>query len=112
MELFEHSKRFPKEELYSITSQLRRCSRSVTANLTEAWRKRRNEAAFVAKVSDAEAEAAEVQHWIEHAVRCGYLDRVRGADLFRRYDRILAILVGMILNPDTWLLAPPRNRRE
>jgi len=59
MKVFERSKKFPKEEMYSLTDQVRRSSRSVAANITEAWRKRRYEAAFIAKLSDAETEAAE-----------------------------------------------------
>jgi len=70
MQLFEHSKRFPKEETYSLTDQVRRSSRSVCANLAEAWRKRRYEAAFVSKLTDSESEAAETQVWIEFAVKC------------------------------------------
>src|SRR5207247_39932 len=81
MALFELSKAFPKEETYSLTDQVRRSSRSVCANLAEAWRKRRYEAAFCAKLSDAESEAAETQVWIEFAVRCRYLDREAGAKL-------------------------------
>jgi four helix bundle protein len=75
MDLFRITRGFPKEEMYSLTDQIRRSSRSVCANLAEAWRKRRYEAAFVAKLSDAESEAAETQVWIEFAVKCGYLDR-------------------------------------
>ena len=74
MDLFELSKRFPKEETYSLTDQIRRCSRSVCANLAEAWRKRRYPAAFVCKLCDSEGEAAETQVWIEFAVKCGYLE--------------------------------------
>ncbi len=73
MQIFELSKRFPVEERYSLTDQVRRSSRSVCANLAEAWRKRRYEAAFVAKLNDSEAEAAETQTWIEFAVKCNYL---------------------------------------
>ncbi len=65
MEIFELSKAFPKEETYSLTDQIRRSSRSVCANLAEAWRKRRYEAAFISKLSDSEGEAAETQTWIE-----------------------------------------------
>lgn len=74
MHIFKISKTFPKEELYSLTDQLRRASRSVCANIAEAWRKRRYTKAFISKLSDAEAESAETQTWIEFAVRCGYLD--------------------------------------
>ena len=72
------------------------------ANLAEAWRKRRYPAAFIAKISDAVTEAAETQVWIEFAVRCGYLDREAGLELYRAYDRILATLVGMIVHSKSW----------
>src|SRR6476469_7933628 len=64
MQIFALSKKFPKEETYSLTDQIRRSSRSVSANIAEAWRKRRYQAAFVAKLSDAESEAAETQVWL------------------------------------------------
>ena len=67
MKVFEVSRGFPAEERYSLTDQLRRSSRSVAANISEAWRKRRYEAAFVAKLSDSESEAAETQTWVEVA---------------------------------------------
>src|ERR1043166_4388111 len=73
MKVFELSKAFPKEETYSLTDQIRRSSRSVAANICEAWRKRRYEAAFISKLSDAEAEAAETQTWLQFAVSCKYL---------------------------------------
>jgi len=75
MQIFEHSKSFPKEEIYSLTDQMRRSSRSVCANLAEAWRKRRYEKAFISKLSDAESEAAETQVWLEFSFQCGYLER-------------------------------------
>src|SRR5437773_4364709 len=75
MTIFELSKTFPKEEKYSLTDQVRRCSRSVCSNLAEAWRKRRYRAAFQCKLNDSEAESAECQVWIEFAVRCEYLKR-------------------------------------
>jgi four helix bundle protein len=103
MEIFAVSNSFPKHEVYSLTDQIRRSSRSVCANLAEAWRKRRYQAAFLSKLSDAEAEAAETQVWIQFAVRCGYVDRTVGGALYRAYDGILATLVGMITHPDTWM---------
>jgi four helix bundle protein len=106
MELFEVSRTFPKEETYSLTDQVRRSSRSVCANLAEAWRKRRYEAAFISKLSDAESEAAETQVWIEFAVKCGYFDRDRGLPLFQSYDHVIATLVGMINHPETWIITP------
>ncbi len=104
MELFEHSRRFPHEERYALTSQIRRSSRSVAANIAEAWRKRRYEAAFVSKASDAEAEAAETQVHIEFAVKCGYLSRSAGAAAYRKYERLLRTLVGLIHHADQWTL--------
>lgn len=82
MQIYEKSKAFPKEETFSLTDQIRRSSRSVCANLAEAWRKRRYENAFVSKLSDAESEAAETQVWIEFAVKCGYMARDEAATLY------------------------------
>ena len=104
MDLFDLSKSFPKEETYSLTDQIRRSSRSVCANLAEAWRKRRYEAAFISKLSDSESEAAETQVWIEFAVKCDYLNRDRAETLYRSYDEILRTLVGMITHPETWVI--------
>ena len=73
MELFHLTKSFPKEEVYSLTSQIRRSSRSVSANLAEAFRKRRHEKSFVSKLSDCEAEAAETQVWLDYSLECGYI---------------------------------------
>src|SRR5690349_10762188 len=103
MALFERSKAFPKEERFSLTDQVRRSSRSVCANLAEAWRKRRYQAAFISKLSDSESEAAETQVWIEFAVKCGYLDRDEAKGMYRTYDDILRTLVGMITHPETWV---------
>lgn len=108
-EIFEISKQFPKEETYSLTDQIRRSSRSVCANLAEAWRKRRYEAAFVAKISDAEGEAAETQTWIEFAVKCGYIEREKAKELFLVYDEILGMLVSMIANSSRWSLPAQRK---
>ena len=106
MRLFELSKSFPKEETYSLTDQVRRSSRSVNANLAEAWRKRRYQAAFISKLSDSEGEAAETQVWIEFAVNCGYMTADDGNELFRIYEEVLATLVGMINHPETWIISP------
>ena len=104
MEIFEVSKGFPREETYSLTDQMRRSSRSVCANLAEAWRKRRYQAAFVSKLSDSEAEAAEKQTWIRFAVNCRYLIEPKGKELHRTYDHVIGKLVNMIRNPKPWLL--------
>ena len=104
MEIFELSKKFPTEERYSLTDQIRRSSRSVSANLAEAWRKRRYKAAFIAKLSDSEAEAAEVQVWLKFAVECNYLEIEKARDLYKDYNRIIGGLVNMIHNADKWVL--------
>ena len=104
MRIFDITKAFPKEEIYSLTDQIRRSSRSVSANIAEAWRKRRYEKSFISKLSDAEAEAAETQVWIQYAVKSGYLDSETGRELFREYDGILGTLVGMINHADKWIL--------
>jgi four helix bundle protein len=104
MKIFKLSKKFPLEEKYSLTDQIRRSSRSVCANMAEAWRKRRYEAAFVAKLNDCEAEAAETQTWLKFAVKCDYLDVQTGREIYGTYNRILGILVTLINNPSPWLL--------
>jgi four helix bundle protein len=108
MKIYELSKSFPKEETYSLTDQIRRSSRSVCANLAEAWRKRRYEAAFISKLSDTEAEAAETQVWLEFAVKCKYLGRDEGLALYKTYDEVIRTLVGMINHPETWVIGQSR----
>ena len=112
MHIFEVSKQFPKEETYSLTDQIRRSSRSVCANLAEAWRKRRYEAAFVSKMNDSEGEAAETQTWLEFAVRCGYINKEKGRGLFKAYDEIIAILVTMINHPESWVMPSGRKLKK
>jgi four helix bundle protein len=104
MKIFRLSKKFPKEEQYSLTDQIRRSSRSVCSNLSEAWRKRRYEASFVAKLNDSESEAAETQTWLDFAVACEYLEQPMAQEIAQIYDRVLAMLVTMINNPDPWIL--------
>jgi len=104
MRVFELSRTFPVEERYSLTDQIRRSSRSVCANLAEAWRKRRYEAAFVSKLSDAEAEAAETQVWAEVAHRSGYWNQKTLLEIDGLYNRILAQLARISQEPQKWLL--------
>lgn len=104
MDIFHFSKQFPVEERYSLTDQIRRSSRSVCANLAEAWRKRRYKAAFVAKLNDCESEAAETQTWIEFAVNCDYIEAELARPLYETYNQVLAGLVSMINNPTPWLI--------
>lgn len=104
MAIFRHSKTFPKEERYSLTDQIRRSSRSAGANLAEAWRQRRYEAAFESKLNDSKAEAAETQTWLQFAVECEYLDRDVARSLDAEYDSVLAMLVDMIRHSNQWTL--------
>jgi len=101
-EIFLLSKGFPREELYSMTAQFRDCTRSVAANISEAWRKRRYKAAFIAKLSDVETEAAEAQAWMEMALRCGYCTVDQFEQIFQRYERLIGSIVGMIDNAKKW----------
>ncbi len=110
MQIFQMSKSFPLEERFSLTDQVRRSSRSVCANLAEAWRKRRYEASFVSKLSDAEAEAAETQVWIEFAVHCGYIEAKIGEGLLISYENIVGKIVSMINNFQPWLLPGAKRR--
>lgn len=102
MEVFTLTKSFPSEEKFSLTDQIRRSSRSVPANISEAWRKRRYAAAFVSKLNDAEGEAAETQTHLELALRCKYLDAEATAKLDGIYNEILAMLDNMAANPEQW----------
>jgi len=102
--IFELSKRFPDEEKYALTDQIRRSSRSVCANLAEAWRKRRYKASFIAKLNDCEAEAAETQVWLKFALKYQYLSPEAEENLSGTYNQILSGLVKMINKPDDWLI--------
>ena len=104
MEIFELTRTFPPDERYSLTDQIRRSSRSVCANLGEAWRKRRYGPAFVAKLSDSEAEAGETIVWIEIAERCRYLDAETAERLSLEYDHVIGQLVRMGSEPQKWTL--------
>ncbi|HEX6732807.1 MAG TPA: four helix bundle protein [Pyrinomonadaceae bacterium] len=106
MKIFELSKRFPPEERFSLTDQMRQSSRSVCSNIGEAWRKRRYPAHFVSKLSDSEGEAEETRVWIEIAERCRYLTREEADSLDQTYDGILAQLVKMINNKNDWIIRP------
>jgi four helix bundle protein len=109
MRMFEISKRFPKEETYSLTDQICRSSRSVCANIAEGWRKRRYEAAFINKLFDAEAEAAETQTWLEFAFECEYVPAEVMKELKKTYDYVIGKLVKMIINPAPWILPRREN---
>ena len=102
MEIFELTTLFPKEERYSLTDQIRRSSRSVAANIAEAFRKRRYPKAFISKLSDSEGEAAETQVWIDFALKCKYIDNEMYEKFFDKYDHIISMLVNMIKQPKKW----------
>ena len=102
MRIFEITKRFPPEERYSMVDQMRRASRSVCANIGEAWRKRRYPAHFASKLSDSEAEAEETRVWVDLALRCRYISDDEATELDHTYDGILGQLVRMIDHPGQW----------
>ena len=102
MNIFKISKNFPKEEIYSLTNQLRRSSRSVSGNIVEAFRKRKYPKSFISKLTDAEGEAAETQVWLDYSMECVYLEATVHQNLFDKYDHIISMLVNMSSNPDSW----------
>ena len=106
MSVFELSKRFPKEERYSLTDQFRRSARSVAGNLAEAWGKRLYEGSFVSKLTDAHGEACETQDWVAFSVRCEYLDRDEGVRLHEAYEGIIRMIVAMKRHPEKWVIRP------
>jgi four helix bundle protein len=94
--IFEISKGFPKEETYSLTDQIRRASRSIGAQIAEAWAKRRYERHFVSKLTDADAEQMETQHWIDEACDCKYLDTKQAGELLEELMEIGRMLNSMM----------------
>src|SRR6478736_9661971 len=95
-EIFELSKRFPKEEMYSLTDQIRRSSRSVGAQIAEAWAKRKYEKHFVSKLTDADGEQLETQHWIETSLDCKYISAEMAQELLKECKSIGKMLCSMI----------------
>ena len=106
MQIFEITKKFPVEEKYSMTDQVRRSSRSVCSNIGEAWRRRRYKAAFIAKLNDSETEATETQVWLELALLSGYITEDVYNELFAEFESITAQLVIMINQPEKWIIVP------
>jgi len=104
MKIFEITKAFPVEERFSLVDQIRRSSRSVCANIAEAWRKRRYKAAFIAKLSDAESEAVETQVWLEFATRCNYMELSLASVLESAYDQIIGQIIKMIDEAHKWII--------
>lgn len=102
VEISESSRSFPAEERYSLTDQVRRSSRSVCANIAEAFRKRKYEKSFVSKLNDSEGEAGETQTWLEFANRFGYLETEEFTHLYSEYDNIIGKIVRMRNQPGKW----------
>lgn len=99
MEIMEISKTFPKEETYSLTDQIRRSSRSVCANIAEAYRKGKYEKHFVSKLTDSDAENSETQVWLQFAKACGYITSENEADFKSKSEEIGRLINYMIDNP-------------
>jgi len=100
MHIFKESKTFPQEERYSLTSQIRRSSRSVAANIAEGFRKRQYPSMFMSKLADSDAEATETQVWLDFARDCGYLSTERHKELVARYEEIGMMVHSMIEHPE------------
>lgn len=101
-EIFTLTKKFPKEELYSLTYQIRRSSRSIGANIAEAWQKRLYAAHFVSKLSDADAEQSETQHWLDTSVKCKYISSEDHQVLLEKCRKIGRMLGKMMAEPENW----------
>jgi len=106
MEIFVLSKFFPPEERYSLTDQVRRSSRSVCANIAEAYRKRRYTNHFISKLTDSDAENSETNVWIEFSLKCGYISQEKYSDLYSRNIEVGKIINYMINNPEKFGCAP------
>jgi four helix bundle protein len=100
--VFRLSKAFPKEEMYSLTDQVRRAARSVGAQIAEAWGKRRFEKHFISKLTDADAEQMEAQHWVGEALACGYISEADAAQLNSGLDRVGRMLHSMMEKADSF----------
>jgi four helix bundle protein len=105
-EIFLLTKTFPKEEMYSLTDQIRRSSRSIGAQIAEAWAKRRYEAHFISKLTDADGEQQETQHWIETALDCEYIKKEQASSLNSRYAEIGRLIAGMTAKSSMFCGAP------
>ena len=108
MEIFHLSKKFRREEIYSLTDQIRRSSRSVAANIGEGFRKRRYPNHFVSKLTDCDAEATETQVWIDFAFDCGYLSLENHEHLTQGYEEVGKMLFGMMAEPTKFV---PSNQK-
>jgi four helix bundle protein len=101
-EIYEFSKSFPKEEIYSLTSQIRRSSRSVSANIAEAFRRRKYPRSFSNKLNESEAEASETQNWLDYCIKYNFISQSTHEKLFQEYENIIGMLVNMQKHPEKW----------
>lgn len=104
MEIFELSKQWPLNEKYSLTDQIRRSSRSVCGNIREAWSKRRYDAHFTSKLTDADGENSETDTWLDFAIDCGYLSKSDHAKLSEKCSSVGKMLGSMLKNSDPFIL--------
>lgn len=111
-EIFNLTKSFPRDETFSLTDQIRRSSRSIGANLAEAWAKRRYEKHFISKLTDSDGEQMETQHWIETALDCEYVDQKTSAQLIDKCLEIGRMLGGMMEKSEMFCGEPSRTIRE
>ena len=107
-DVFLLTRDFPREERYALTDQIRRSSRSVGGNIAEAWHKRRYAAHFVSKLTDADAEQAETQHWLDTSLACGYLSEKGHRALLHQCEEIGRMLGKMLAEPEKWCPTAPR----
>ncbi len=110
MEIFQLSRAFPREEIYSLTNQIRRSSRSVAANLAEGFRKRRYPNMLISKLADCDGEASETQVWLDFALECGYISSTNHSRLTKGYEEVGKMLAGMMAKPGRF--APKWRYRE
>src|SRR5437660_3959204 len=109
---FRLSKAFPKEEMYSLTDQFRRAARSIGAQIAEAWGKRRYEKHFVSKLTDADAEQMETQHWVGEALDCSYVSEADAGKLNSGLEEVGRMLNSMIEKSDSFCGLPDGVLRE
>jgi four helix bundle protein len=111
-DIFRLTKSFPKEEAFSLTDQIRRSSRSIGANISEAWAKRGYEKHFVSKLTDSDGEQMETQNWIETALDCGYMDQITYSQLIEKCLEIGRMLGGMMEKSELFCGEPSHTIRE
>jgi four helix bundle protein len=104
MDIFEVTKSFPPEERYSLIDQIRKSSRSVAANIAEAWKRRQYPKMFISRIIDSASEAGETEVWLDFSKDCGYLEKPKYDQLMKGYDEVNRMLFGMVRKPDRFIL--------